>query len=257
MPRGGIVSIDLADETVTRGHPSPLDPGRYVRIQISDHGEAIPAERLPSIFDPYAAAREGGERFGLATAYSIAHKHGGHLTARSTQGRGTTFTLWLHASDTATAPSAAASASAQALADPLPSGPEAATVGARVLFMDDEGGIRLLAELLLRQLQCEPVMVTNGTECIAAYRAAMAEGRPFDLVVMDLTISGGMGGREAIGELRKIDPLVRAIVSSGYSNDPTLAHYREHGFIAVVPKPYEADQLTAAIARTLASRPDL
>ena len=253
MPQGGVVAIDLANETIVQGQASPLAAGRYVRIQLSDHGEAIPADRLPSIFDPYAAAREGGDRFGLATAYSIAHKHGGHLTVESKPGHGTTFTLWLHASDSSAAPGVAPAIAAPAATDP--NLPPPVRPGARVLVMDDEEGIRLLAGLVVEQLQCESVVVADGAACLAAYRNAMTEGRPFDLVVMDLTIPGGMGGRETIAELRKIDPAVRAIVSSGYANDKTLTHYREHGFVAVVPKPYEVKRLAAAIARALAERP--
>ncbi len=252
MPRGGIVTIDLANETIVAGQASPLAAGRYVRIQISDRGEAIPAERLPSVFDPYAAAREGDDRFGLATAYSIAHKHGGHLGVESVRGRGTTFTLWLQASDAAAAPRPVCVPPAPA--EP-PAPPPAVTAGARVLVMDDEEGIRLLASMILEQMQCESVVVPDGAACLAAYRGALAEGRPFDLVVMDLTIPGGMGGRETIAELRKIDPAVRAIVSSGYANDQTLTRYREHGFVAVVPKPYETKRLASAITRALAERP--
>jgi CheY-like chemotaxis protein len=120
--------------------------------------------------------------------------------------------------------------------------------------MDDEEGIRRLAGTFLKQLQCIPVLVADGAACIATYREAFAEGHAFDLVVMDLTVPGGMGGLDTITELRKIDPAVRAIVSSGYSDDPILSRYREHGFAAVVPKPYEVKRLAAAIAAALDGR---
>jgi signal transduction histidine kinase/ActR/RegA family two-component response regulator len=247
MPHGGIVSIDLADEFVVTGDEAPLSPGAYIRIRISDRGDAIPAERLPTVFDPYAAVAEGGDRFGLATAYSIARKHGGHLAVRSVKGSGTTFTLWLPAAVASTAPLPPASAAAPS-SDKAP----VTLAGVRVLFMDDEEGIRRLAGTFLKQLQCIPVLVADGAECIAAYREALADGRPFDLVVMDLTVPGGMGGVDALAELRRIDPTVRTIVSSGYADDPILTRYREHGFVAVVPKPYEVKRLAAAIAAALA-----
>ena len=247
MPDGGIIAIELAEALVATGDATPLAPGRYVRIRISDRGNAIPASRLPSIFDPYAAALEGGDRFGLATAYSIARKHGGHLAVESDQGVGTAFTLWLPAAE---------SASATAASVPARDADPAALAGSRVLFMDDEESIRLLGTALLQQLQCDPVTVADGAACIAAYRDALTEGRPFDIVVMDLTIPGGMGGKETIVELRKIDPLVCAVVSSGYADDPVLARYREHGFAAAVPKPYEVERLAAALARALAEQRD-
>ena len=97
-------------------------------------------------------------------------------------------------------------------------------------------------------------MVADGEECVQAYRAAQAAGTPFDLVILDLTVPGGMGGKDAIAALRAIDPAVRAIVSSGYSNDPVVARHREFGFQAVVPKPYEMSVLADAIQRVLAPR---
>jgi len=249
MPHGGIVSIDLADEFVVTGDEAPLLPGGYIRIRISDCGDAIPAERLPTVFDPYAAVAEGGDRFGLATAYSIARKHGGHLAVRSVQGSGTTFTLWLPTSGSSANPRPP-----DGPAEPSRREVPASFAGVRVLFMDDEEGIRRLAGTFLKQLQCIPVLVADGAACIATYREAFAEGHAFDLVVMDLTVPGGMGGLDTITELRKIDPAVRAIVSSGYSDDPILSRYREHGFAAVVPKPYEVKRLAAAIAAALDGR---
>jgi signal transduction histidine kinase/CheY-like chemotaxis protein len=249
MPQGGIVSIDLADEFVVTGDSAPLTRGSYVQVRLSDRGTPIPAERLPSVFDPYAAVEEGGDRFGLATAYSIARKHGGHLAVRSTAASGTTFTLWLPAAD-----NSAELFQPATIAVPPDGALPAAFPGIRVLFMDDEEGIRRLVNTFLRQLQCHPVMVADGAACLATYGEAQEEGHPFDLVVMDLTVPGGMGGMETLAELRKIDPAVRAIVSSGYAADPILSRYREHGFVAAVPKPYEVKRLAAAIACALAGR---
>ena len=239
MPAGGTIDIELANEEIAAGNPHTLDAGRYVRITLTDHGPGLPAEVLPTIFDPYAAAKIGPNRFGLATAYSIARKHHGLLSVRSAEGKGCVFTLWLPAAEARPAPTAPASSG-----NPV--------AGARVLFMDDEEAIRRLGEMLLHHLGCEAVLAADGAECVEAYRAARTAGRPFDLVIMDLTVPGGMGGKEAIGELRTIDPAVRAIVSSGYANDEILSHHRDYGFCAVVSKPYEVERLAAAIAAALA-----
>ncbi|HNW42724.1 MAG TPA: response regulator, partial [Opitutaceae bacterium] len=128
----------------------------------------------------------------------------------------------------------------------------ASILGKRVLFMDDEPGIRRIVEILLKRLGLQPTLVTNGEECLVAYKQARDAGTPFDLVILDLLIVGGLGGKETITELRKLDPKVRAIVSSGYSDDPILAHPADYGFSAVVPKPYEISTLSEAIRRVLA-----
>jgi DNA-binding NtrC family response regulator len=117
--------------------------------------------------------------------------------------------------------------------------------------MDDEETIRRLGEKLLRRMHCEPRLAGSGEECVRMYQSALDAGEPFDLVILDLTVPGGMGGREAIVELQKIDPRVRAIVSSGYSNDPVLVNHLDYGFRAVAPKPYDVNGLAQAIARAL------
>ncbi|MFT3831571.1 MAG: ATP-binding protein [Opitutaceae bacterium] len=242
LPRGGTLSITLGAETIPPETTGPLTTGAYVRLELTDHGDVIPAEQLAGLFDPYAAATggESDDRFGMATAFSIAQKHGGHLSVRSLPRAGTTFTLWLPV-----APPDAPRPAARP-----PTAPIRKT--ARVLLMDDEPGVRRLGEKLLRHLGHEPVAVSDGAACVAAYRAAIDERRPFDLAILDLTIAGGMGGRETLLELRKIDPLVCAIVSSGYANDAVLGHHREHGFAAAVAKPYELERLAAAITEALA-----
>jgi signal transduction histidine kinase len=238
LPAGGVVSLAFAEETVSGGNTGPLAPGRYVSVRIADHGEPIPAERLPSLFDPYAAAKDGigGDRFGMATAYSIAQKHGGHLTVRSKAGAGTVFTLWLPAA---------------VPHDPSTPDHEPAGRSARILFMEHEPDSRRLGERILRHLGHEPVAVADGAACLAAYRRGIDERQPFDLVILDLTVPGGMGGRETLAELRKIDPLVCAIASGGHTADPALARHREHGFAAIVPNPLELERLGRVVAAAL------
>jgi CheY-like chemotaxis protein len=122
----------------------------------------------------------------------------------------------------------------------------------RVLFMDDEESIRQMATFLLRRFGFEVVCATDGSEAVKRYREALEADAPFALVIMDLTVPGGMGGREALTQLRQIDPKVRAIVSSGYSSDPVLANYREHGFCGVAAKPYELGDLARVLREAMA-----
>jgi signal transduction histidine kinase/CheY-like chemotaxis protein len=242
MPDGGIINLDAANETVADNVARPLAPGRYVRLTVADHGPGIPADQLPGIFDPYAAAKLGKGQFGLATTYSIIMKHGGFIEVQSQLGHGTSMRLWI--------PAAAAAPAA-----PIAAAQPESLSGKRILVMDDEESIRSLVGMLLQSLKCEAALVADGADCIRAYQAAREAGRPFDLVILDLTVPGGLGGLATIAELRKTDPSVRAIVSSGYSNDPVMANYRDYGFHAVVLKPYTIAALSAVIARVIAERP--
>jgi len=163
----------------------------------------------------------------------------------STPGRGTTVRLWLPAAEkVATGPAVDSN-------PPFAAPPATADRTWRVLFMDDEDSIRLIGAIVLRRAGLDPVAVADGAAALAEFRAAQAAQKPFDLVILDLTIPGGMGGRETIAEIRKLDARVPAIVSSGYSNDPVLANFVSYGFQGMVPKPYEVPQLLAVIDRLL------
>ena len=234
MPTGGIVRISLRNEEVPAGAALPVEPGRYHRLCIQDSGTGIAPEFLPHIFDPFFTTKQKGSGLGLATVHSIVRKHGGHISVESALSEGTTFHLWLPA----------ASSAGQCSTDK--SSP-CLRLSGRALVMDDEPSVRDMAAAMLRRLGLEVTVAADGAAVIEAYVAARSSGQSFSLVLLDLTVPGGMGGKEALAELLKIDPNVRAIVSSGYSNDPVMAHYREHGFQARVPKPYEFEQLAAAI----------
>lgn len=240
MPEGGIITVAAENETVATLDGS-LPLGRYVRLTIVDRGAGVPADRLPGFFDPYASSKFGDDRFALAIAYSIVIRHGGNLEVESVAEVGTTFRLWIPAADE---PVAAAPVVVETAA-PVD------ITGTRVLLMDDEQTIRRLAERLFKRLRCEICTVADGAACVQAYREALADGRGYQIVILDLTVPGGMGGRECMEALRALDPQVRAIVSSGYSNDPVMANYRRHGFLAVVQKPYAVEVLEAAIIRVL------
>lgn len=228
-PNGGSIVV-----RATNVHAAPqLPAGEYLCLAVEDRGAGIAPEHLSRIYDPFFTTKKQARGLGLAAAYSIIRRHGGHIAVESNVGLGTTVTLYLPAYPLR---SAAAPVLAPATQDP------AEVPGAegrhRVLLMDDEESIRRLAGTMLSLLECEVVETADGEAALAAHEAARAEGHPFDVVVMDLTIPGGMGGKEAIRRLRERDPQIRAIVSSGYSNDPVMAQYGAYGFDGVLPKPY-------------------
>jgi len=241
MPTGGTVRIAARNERLRDlGHP-PLLPGDYVRISVTDQGAGIKPEHLGRIFEPYFTLKQAGGGFALATVYSIVRKHKGHVEVESTVGRGAAFHVWLPALQ-ARAGAEAADAPALDPAQPL---------NARVLFMDDEAPIREMATDILQWLGCEGEMAGNGQEAVNLFRMARAQGRPFDIVVMDLTIPGGMGGVETLELLRTMDKNVKVIVSSGYSSDPILANYRKYGFCGRVAKPYDVTEFAQVLREVL------
>ncbi len=234
MPDGGEVRIEAKNFNLLSRAEVPLPPGNYVRISVRDEGPGIPAELLPKIFDPYFTTKRGGNGLGLATAFSIIRRHDGYLMAESTPGLGAVFHLYLPASS-------------NAVPEPLNLVPGDFRGEGRILVMDDEEPVRLLACSMLRHFGYETLAVKDGGEAVLAYRQARNAGHPFAAVIMDLTIPGGMGGREALQQILAFDPGVRAIVSSGYSNDPVMAKYKEHGFVGVVEKPYTIEELGRAL----------
>jgi PAS domain S-box-containing protein len=240
MPLGGTVEITLRNarlgDVPGRGGPEERSG---VEIRIRDHGTGIPPEHLSRIFDPYFTTKEKGSGLGLATAYSIVRNHDGVITAESVMGAGTTFTIRLPATD----------------APPEVTHGSRETAGRRtghILVMDDEAVVRDVARELLRQLGHAVESAAHGEEALARYRAAREAGRPFDAVILDLTIRGGMGGIETLRELRKLDPRVRAIISSGYSEEASAADSQQQGFRAFLAKPYTVKSLVEVLERVLA-----
>ncbi len=242
MPDGGEVRLTVRNERVLAEPAKPLPAGDYLRLEIADTGMGIAPENLRRVFEPYFTTKPAGNGLGLATVYSIIRRHQGHIEVESEPGCGTTFRCWLPA----TAGPAAGKADS---APPFATAPGGA---GRLLFMDDEEPIRLMAGALLGRLGFEVLTAPDGEDTLRLYAEARAAGRPFDLVIMDLTVPGRMGGKETMAHLLKLDPDVRAIVSSGYSSDPVMANHRAHGFCGMVPKPYKLSDLAKVVREVLA-----
>jgi PAS domain S-box-containing protein len=226
-----VLNQEVADERLLF-----LKQGRYVRVSIRDYGAGIQQENLTKIFEPYFGPKKQGSGLELATAYSIVRKHEGQIRVESIAGQGTIFHVYLPA---VVVPAAV----------PVPQVRELrpGSVPRRVLVMDDELPIRKLAVQLLQRIGCTVETAADGAEAIELYESARQRGEPFGAVIMDLTVPNGMGGKETIRELRARDPEVLAIVSSGYSNDPVMANFRDFGFVGVMPKPYSSEDLATAL----------
>jgi CheY-like chemotaxis protein len=247
MPHGGTFTV-AARNVILDGDTMPshvkLSPGSYIKITLTDEGCGILPQHLDKIFDPYFTTKNGGSGLGLATAHSIIIQHAGAITVESKVAQGTTFTLYLPAVPDAKAPSVSSDASSSAKLQENAS-------GGRILVLDDEEMIRTLVEQILTRYGYEVVATSDGMDTLSSYRQAKQEGSPFDVVVLDLTIPGGMGGKEVMQQLLTIDPEVNAIVSSGYYNDPIMANYRKFGFSGIVAKPYKVQDLLETIQQTI------
>jgi signal transduction histidine kinase/ActR/RegA family two-component response regulator len=240
MPQGGTIRLEAKNVIVTPEEALPLEPGQYVRISVKDEGIGIPKDHIPRIFDPYFTTKQTGSGLGLATAYAIVRNHQGLITVESVLGRGATFHVFLPVSD-------------KTLEHSEPVRERPVPGKGKILLMDDEEAIRDLAREILTLLGYEVVLAKDGQDAVALYNEAKKSGDPFDAVVMDLTIPGGMGGGEAIRILRETDPEIKAIVSSGYSNDPIMAEYEQFGFSGVVAKPYTINQLSEVLSEVIGS----
>lgn len=241
MEGGGAITIRGRNEVIEPESDHSLPPGQYVKLQFEDHGCGIQKEHLSKIFDPYFTSKQSGSGLGLAISYSIIKNHDGLIQVHSEPDTGTTFTIYLpavpHAEDVhTTAPEDKRTPSA---------------IKGRVLIMDDEELVREMSMDVLKYLGCETAAAADGHETIKLYMQAQENNNPFDILIMDLTIPGSMGGVETLERLRLLNPEVKALVSSGYANDPVMANYREYGFCGVVPKPFMVEELREALSEFL------
>lgn len=243
MPGGGSISIHAENIKLDGTDIMSLPAGEYVRVTISDTGCGISEEDQKKIFDPYFTTKPGGSGLGLASVHSIVSKHDGHISVSSNAGKGTTFTILLPASSRkAPEPKTVETA-------PVP---VMQSAGHSLLVMDDEEMIRDLSIHMLAELGYQVQTCVNGEEAIELYNAAREQGIPFSAVIMDLTIPGGMGGKEAANHILNIDPQARLIVSSGYSNDPVMADFARYGFCAAIVKPYDVNDMALKLLELLA-----
>jgi CheY-like chemotaxis protein len=231
MPEGGIIEIGAENVVVTAEDSLPLEPGKYVKISIKDHGVGIPEEHIHKIFNPDFTTKQKGTGLGLAISRLIVKDHGGHIAVESAIGIGTTISIYLPAH------------AGQNLARNEPK--EKLIMGAgKVLIMDDEQIVRDLTREMLSRIGYQVRVARSSDESIELYKDARERGRPFDVVIMDLTIPGEMGGRKAVGKLIEIDPAVKVIVSSGYSSDPIMSDFSNYGFCRAIAKPYKIKELS-------------
>jgi nitrogen-specific signal transduction histidine kinase/CheY-like chemotaxis protein len=242
----GTINVYCENTAVGEKDRLPLKAGKYVLLSVKDQGIGIAAENLPKIFDPYFSTKEmgpdKGQGLGLATCYSIIDKHDGFIMAESEVAVGTTLYIYLPASEKEIE-------ELEPVQKPVSEKP---VVGrGKILVMDDEGMIRNLVEQMLSLFGYDIALAQDGTEAVALYRSAMESGKPFDAVLLDLTVKSGMGGKTAVQKLLEIDPHVKAIVSSGYYNDSVMTDFKKYGFTAALVKPYSMKVLRDTLSKVL------
>ena len=244
MEGTGVLKISCRNEET---QDSTLNtPKRFVEIRVTDQGCGIPPELLDKIFDPYFTTKDSGHGLGLSICHSIVARHEGSLSAESVIGKGTTFILRLPCifKDLE-----------ERKENSMPQNKQTASPDKlRILIMDDEDMIRNISMRILTRLGHEVYLAADGAEAVKMYQEQMDQGTPPEMLIMDLTVPSGMGGKEAMKQILAIDPNAAAIVSSGYSSDPIMADYKEYGFSAAIAKPYEIAQIQAAILQAWESR---
>ena len=245
IPQGGTVSVRAENVVLgPREFPS-LPPGVYVRVSITDQGCGIPKEVLPRIFDPYFSTKQRGQQKGMGLGLTICHRviqeHGGAISVESPPGGGTTFHLHLPASG-------------KLSEEKRVPRPKASSRHGRIMVMDDEESMRNAVGRLLELMGHTVDLVEDGQRAIELYQEAKNLGRPFDAVILDLTVRAGLGGQAALQALLKLDPAVKAVVMSGYADDPLVLHPESHGFAAALTKPFDSAKLQDVLGRVLGPR---
>jgi two-component system cell cycle sensor histidine kinase/response regulator CckA len=242
MPRGGTITIRAANLFVKPIDKIPLPEGEFIKISIEDKGAGIPEENLSRIFDPYYTTKlvgaQKGMGLGLAVVYSILKKHNGCVTVNSNKHAGSTFHIYL--------PAYKKESKIRSIHKKA-----ARNTKGKILFMDDEKVIRDVAEQIISGIGYEPVMASHGIEAIELYQRGKTSGERFVAAILDLTVKNGMGGKETLKELIYIDPDIKAIISSGYTDDPVIGKYGDYGFIGAITKPYKANELKELLEKVV------
>ncbi|MEI6045887.1 MAG: PAS domain S-box protein [Chloroflexota bacterium] len=241
MPEGGFIHIRGENVELTEGTLLPLVPGKYVMLTVQDRGKGIPPENLEKIFDPYFTTKSQGNGLGLAVCFSIIKKHEGYIQVESEIGKGTTFSIYLPVSKNQLEAEASIVGTRLIISS--------LSKSIKLLVMDDESVLRELIKRTLQKYGHRIELAKDGQEALKLYQTALEEGEPFDVVLLDLTIPGGMGGKQTMTKLLELDPQVKAIVCSGYSSDQIMSNYREYGFVDVLLKPYRLEELSKVLVR--------
>ncbi len=241
MPEGGVISLSARNLELSGSESPPLKPGKYVEVTVADHGTGMSADVVSHVFDPYFSTKSSGRGLGLSITYRIIQRHAGNISVHSEVGQGSRFVVLLPASQKPI----------------LPDSDDSSVVlrgTGKILLMDDEELIHSAVGGMLNELGYEVVAVLDGSRAVETYQAATEGGSGFDVVIMDLTIPGGMGGKEAVQRLLEFDSKARVIVSSGYADDPVMANYRDYGFCGRLQKPMDLAKLSKAVNEALANR---
>ncbi len=240
MPVGGIINVTCENfSSINPGMLPFAKDERLVKISIQDRGIGMPSNVVEKIFDPYFSTKQEGSGLGLAISQSIISKHYGHISVESSSGVGTTFSIYLPASHKTEIHEKESALATQTHSK------------ARILIMDDESTVRNVAKAMLVKLGHDVELSENGAEAIELFQEAASNNKKFNLIIMDLTIPGGMGGKEAAQQILELDPNTKIIVSSGYSNDPIMANFDDHGFCAAIAKPYQLQDLSKIVRKVL------
>ncbi len=240
MPEGGIIEISCENVSSADKKIPPNGNGeKFIKITIKDSGIGIPTKLFDKIFDPYFSTKQEGSGLGLAICQSIISKHNGYILVESVPEEGTTFIIYLPASDKTK------------IQGKSPVGGYKPYSPVKILIMDDEEMVRDVAKAMLTKLGNTVVLAADGVEAVKCYQASMNSDNPIQLVIMDLTVPGGMGGKDAVLEIHKLNPEAKVIVSSGYSNDPVIANFKKYGFCAAISKPFQLQDLSRVLCQVM------
>ncbi len=237
MPEGGLLNVKVENTNLSAGRFSSLPAGHYLKVIFSDDGIGVGERYVKKMFDPYFTTKKKGKGLGLAVAYSIVKKHNGLIYAKSKKSCGTDVFVYLPA--------------VEGKKNVVEEETKLWHGKGKVLVMDDEDQVLRLAKEMLEHLGYSVTTAVNGEEAVLFFEKAYGTDCPYDIVILDLTIPGGMGGKDTIIKLQEIDPGVKAVVSSGYANDPIMSNSEAYGFCAVMPKPYRINTLSQTLSKVV------